>query len=276
MYGAEQIGAFLEKARSCDVLFVGGIDRSGTTKVGHLLGCLDFKVIQEVSSITANLILSEVSDSGGSKLEKKVLALSEYYSYLNKFQTQSKYEKFKCFYHEVYNVKGKFIETSPVNLEMYHLLRELDLNVCFIFLKRDINDLWVSYKTLSWGPISFSELTKEVERKLLQINGLRGADDVLVIDYSEIGILEQLVPAESFELDKHEIPEFTRAQHKLVLEPFKKVTHKMSSIDAYAAGRSYISSKPRQPFSFLCEIQIIVCDVARIFKKKFLRILTRY
>jgi hypothetical protein len=274
MSKVDDISDFLAKLPNADAVFIGGLDRSGTTKVGAIISSLGFTGIQEVSSISSHLLLSPEINSFPELVDKKGLGLEAYHSFVD-LDIQDRIEKVSHFYLNIFNNKGKFVETSPNNLEMYYFLSRIGLKTLFVFLKRDINDLWCSYKKLDWGPCSFSDLTREVERKALQLSGLQDNDDVLVLSYEDISVLERGLAKAGDIKEKFELADFTKKQHSLVFQKFDPINYRLSIIDRYAAGRSYISSYPRKSFSFLMEILVLFLDLMRMVRKRILRFFSR-
>ena len=244
----EKIKSFFEIQRGRS-LFVGGMDRAGTTKVGEIFHRKLGLFVPEV------FLAVEVSFACGasfnySKLENFFDSYQGKYFEKNKFALINSVEEvFKATMECVHDVsEAPIIETSPRNLENYRFLSD-NVNAGFIFMVRDLDQVWASYRKNGWRPRNKSNFISHYLHKLQLLNLVKDKDNVIICDYNDIAGLERISSTmprcyQGLDVDSvfRKFQDYTVRQHKLVSAEFRGVHNNVSFLSALANRNSFIYS----------------------------------
>lgn len=208
-------------------IFVGGVDRAGTTKVASTLNTRMGCFLPEL------FLATEVFLFKNNEVEISNL-VNFFNSYQGKYFQREYFRDVKnvqVFFNQVvryiHGVQfGEFIESSPRNLENYHFINK-NFDAAFIFMVRDIEEVWQSYVKNGWRPKIKSIFIDHYLNKIKLINSLPKRDNIIVVDYREIGDLEDCVNklpvrynCKSVVEVVSEFQSYTESQHKLISERF--------------------------------------------------------
>lgn len=230
-------------------LFVGGIDRAGTTKVGEIFHQKLGLFIPEIF-LAVEIAFACWPNLNSSKLRNFFDSYQgKYFDCKNFEDVKSIEEFFKIIIGSVHNVAdAPLIETSPRNLENYQFLSD-NVNAGFIYMVRDLDQVWASYRKNGWAPKNKNKFINHYFKKLQLLNLVKDRDNVIICDYSDISRFEQrsLTMPNIFEGLKMDsilsnFQNYTIEQHKLVGSSFSVVNNRVDRLSSAASLNSFVYS----------------------------------
>ncbi|MCE0493806.1 hypothetical protein [Vibrio salinus] len=269
----------VDTIKSSNVILIGGIDRSGTTKLGYVLTkIVNGYFLPEIFPITMTVIHQPQNYSKAIKqffnsyrVENHDIPLYNALMKIQLLETDTANIRLCDFWLQLSsNLDRTIIETSPLNLEM-----SLHINNPFIskiYCYRDINEVWASHKKISWGPTTIVDMMRDYEKRLTLIKMSSNETNTWSINYLEIPKIEQLI--ENDDTYAINLPEFTKKQHNKVAEKFSHKIKKEKIFDKYFFQKSIVLDRTAKKHNFISilffEVMQIIVSLHRVFTTRFL------
>jgi hypothetical protein len=257
----KHIRNFVQNILQGDNIFVGGIDRSGTTKIGQIFHQKTSLMLPELFLLVEPIILN-----GGTVDKKSMKNIFQVFvetyqgrslnlnpknisNFLGSNQDITLIEVLNFIKHEIYGKSSAtgFVETSPRNLTNSLLIRGVDTNSHFIFTYRDPFDVWMSHVNVGWGPSSINLFINNIlDSSMLLSYWSKVKKNVLVLNYNQIGILENIVNECKEGVDKDQQSaikillkksNYTVRQHSNIDKNFKLKKYKEDALSRYLFKR---------------------------------------
>ncbi|MBT5492362.1 hypothetical protein HOK00_09095 [bacterium] len=266
----------LKNLKESKIILVGGMDRSGTTKIGSLISKqLDAYLIPEIFPVSLcvlnypenyyNEVKKFLKSYRGKEIDQQLKTI------LLNLELNSS-DRILKFWDKIQKGIGKrIVETSPINLEITAGIN--DNNISFIYLYRDIKDIWSSHKKIFWGPSTPFDMIRDFERRLTLLNSLKNKNNTIVLKYNLIYDFEKLLGWKEDSSNFSDLPSFTKEQHLNIDKKFKSVSYNIPSYEEYVFDKSSFVNLELSNLNiyqkFFYEIIIFLTSIKRIFNLRF-------